>query len=73
MTLTMSAELYCQRLVLLKLVISKLNRSITFFYMHSFQQPAETHLPRLLDDESMILPVIDMDGVDVWSLKFRLV
>lgn len=35
------------------------------------KQPAETHLPRLLDDESMILPVIDMDGVDVWSLKFR--
>ncbi|GJY91790.1 B3 domain-containing transcription factor FUS3-like protein [Tanacetum coccineum] len=35
------------------------------------KQPAETHLPRLSDDESMLLPVIDMDGVDVWSLKFR--
>ncbi|PWA46752.1 oxoglutarate/iron-dependent dioxygenase, Isopenicillin N synthase-like protein [Artemisia annua] len=31
------------------------------------KQPAETHLPRLLDDESMILPVIDMDGADVLS------
>ncbi|KAI3793848.1 hypothetical protein L1987_36471 [Smallanthus sonchifolius] len=32
---------------------------------------AETHLPRLADDASIILPVIDMDGVGAWSFKFR--
>ncbi|MFS8011567.1 putative transcription factor B3-Domain family [Helianthus anomalus] len=36
-----------------------------------FKRSAEIHLPRLLDHESFMLPVLDMDGGAAWSFKYR--
>ncbi|KAK1410015.1 hypothetical protein QVD17_36547 [Tagetes erecta] len=32
---------------------------------------AESHLPKLSDNENIMLPVIDMDDAGAWSFKFR--
>ncbi|KAL8193602.1 hypothetical protein R6Q57_026737 [Mikania cordata] len=35
------------------------------------KRSAETHLPSLLDNQSIILPMFDMDGPGAWTFKFR--